>query len=504
MAAGHNLALPFYRSAEQRPEVVALRVDGASYTYADLGRHAQSISDWLWKQAPQGPQRVVILGGRSYESYAGLLGVCWSGAAYVPLNPRLPAARLGQVLEAIRPDAVLVDAEGETVLAGLPGASAWPAVRVGSIEKANGLCGPVTVDSEGTAYILFTSGSTGVPKGVAIAFRGVSCFLAAMAERYPLMPGDRVGQPCELSFDISVSNIFTAWNSGASVYVVPAAQAMAPRDFLRAEAINAWFSTPSVAVFLEQMKMLRPGVFPALRYTMFGGDGLPATTAERWVEAAPNGSLENIYGPTEITVACTGVRYTGAETVTPGRGIVAIGTPFRGTELRILDEAGREAQTGQPGELVIGGPQVGLGYWDDPQLTEARFPVLDGKRWYRSGDVVYRDASGLYHFLSRVDNQVKVRGFRVELGEIEAHLREVCLSNAVVAVPWPMRLGSASGIVAFVSGTERSGIEIQQALRNLLPAQSVPNQVRIVTHLPVGLTGKIDRKALAAVLDGEN
>jgi amino acid adenylation domain-containing protein len=509
MAAGHNLALPFYRSAEQRPEGVALRVDGASYTYEALGRHARSIANWLWKQTPQGPQRVVILGGRSYESYAGLLGVCWSGAAYVPLNPRLPAARLAHVLEAIRPDAVLVDAEGEAVLSGLPGAGSWPVARVLGIERtqsetAHGLREPATVDREGTAYILFTSGSTGVPKGVSIPFRGVSCFLAAMAERYPLMPRDRVAQPCELSFDISVSNIFTAWNSGAAVYVVPAAQAMAPRDFLRTEAINAWFSTPSVAVFMEQMKMLKPAIFPDLRYTMFGGDGLPATTAEKWVKAAPNGSLENIYGPTEITVACTGVRYTGPETVTPGRGIVAIGTPFTGTELRILDEAGRDVQTGQPGELVIGGPQVGLGYWNDPQLTEARFPLLDGQRRYRSGDVVYRDDNGLYHFLSRVDNQVKVRGYRVELGEIEAHLREVCSSNAVVAVPWPVRLGSASGIVAFVSGTTRSTIEIQRVMRNRLPAQSVPNQVRILDRLPVGLTGKVDRKALAAVLDGEN
>jgi acyl-coenzyme A synthetase/AMP-(fatty) acid ligase len=198
------------------------------------------------------------------------------------------------------------------------------------------------------------------------------------------------------------------------------------------------------------------------------------------------------------------VRYTGAETVTPGRGIVAIGTPFPGTDLRVLDEAGREVPAGQPGELLIGGPQVGLGYWNNAELTEARFPVLDGQRWYRSGDSVYRDANGLYHFLGRLDNQVKIRGYRVELGEIEAHLRAVCSSNAVAAVPWPVRLGSASGIVAFVSGTACSAVEIQQVMRDRLPAHSVPNQVRIVDRLPVGLTGKIDRRALAAVLDGGN
>jgi D-alanine--poly(phosphoribitol) ligase subunit 1 len=504
MAVGHNLALPFYRSTESRPASVALWVDGTAYSYADLGRHAQGIAGWIEKQAPRGPQRVAILGGRSYESYAGLLGACWSGAAYVPLNPRLPGARLQHVLDTIYPDAVLVDAEGEAVLSGLPDGAGWPAIRIRTVDPAPALREPAPVDGEGTAYILFTSGSTGAPKGVAIAFRCVSCFLDAMAERSPLVPGDRVAQPCDLSFDLSVSNIFTAWSSGAAVFVVPAAQAMAPRDFLRAEAITAWFSTPTVAVFLDQMKMLRPGAFPALRYTMFAGDGLPASTAERWVKAAPNGTLENMYGPTETTIACTGVRYAGAETVTPGRGIVAIGTPFAGTELRILDEADREVENGQPGELLIGGPQVGLGYWKDPELTAARFPIIDGQRWYRSGDVVFRDAGGLYHFLTRIDNQVKVRGYRVELGEIEAHLREVCSSNTVAAVPWPVRLGSASGIVAFVSGTERSAVEIQQVMRNRLPAQSVPNQVRIVDRLPVGLTGKIDRKALAAVLDGGN
>ena len=279
MAVGQNLALPFYRSTESRPASVALRVDGTNHTYADLGRHAQGIAGWIAKQAPQGAQRIAILGGRSYESYAGLLGACWSGAANIPLNPRLPSARLQHILGTIHPDAVLVDAEGEPVLRGLPNATAFPAVRIGSVERARLLHEPAAVDSEGTAYILFTSGSTGVPKGVAIAFRGVSCLLAAMAERYPLMPEDRVAQPCEMSFDISVSNIFTAWNSGAAVYAVPATQAIAPRDFLRDDAINAWFSTPTVAVFLEQMKMLRPGIFPALRYTMFAGDALPATTS---------------------------------------------------------------------------------------------------------------------------------------------------------------------------------------------------------------------------------
>ncbi len=162
---------------------------------------------------------------------------------------------------------------------------------------------------------------------------------------------------------------------------------------------------------------------------------------------------------------------------------------------------GAELPAGHPGELLIGGPQVGLGYWNDPGQTEARFPTINGKRWYRSGDVAYRDANGLFHFVSRIDNQVKVRGFRVELGEIEAHLREVCCSDSVVALAWPMRVGSAGGIVAFVSGTESSTAQIRTALKHRLPDHLVPDQIRALATLPVGLTGKFDRKALTTMLE---
>jgi len=276
-----NLACPFYSHAETSPERSGLRVDGIDYTYGELARRASAIATRLRESIPAGPKRVVILGARSWESYAALLGVCWSGAAYVPVNSKLPVSRISEILRIIEPDALLVDEDGARAAAGLPELARLMVYRVRDIEPSPVCQEPLQVDAEDPAYILFTSGSTGVPKGVAIAFRGVAMFLSAMAKRFPLTPEDRSGQPCELSFDISVSNIFTAWGSGACVCVVPASQAMAPRDFLRNENITSWFSTPSVAVFLEQMKMLRPGIFPALRYTMFGGEGLPATTADR-------------------------------------------------------------------------------------------------------------------------------------------------------------------------------------------------------------------------------
>jgi D-alanine--poly(phosphoribitol) ligase subunit 1 len=496
-----NLACPFYAHAEMQPESAALRVDGSVYTYGELARRASAIAERLRQSVPAGPRRVVILGARSWESYAALLGVCWSGAAYVPVSSKLPVSRVSEILSIIQPDALLVDPDGARLAAGLPDLAQRVIFRVQDIHPSRVCDEPANVDPEDPAYILFTSGSTGVPKGVAIAFRGVAAFLSAMAKRFPLTPEDRAGQPCELSFDISVSNIFTAWGSAACVCVVPASQAMAPRDFLRNQNITSWFSTPSVAVFLEQMKMLRPGIFPALRYTLFGGEGLPATTADRWAEAIPNGILANIYGPTETSVACTSVIYTGAELVTPGRGIVSIGRPFEGVEFMLVDDADNVVAPGETGELLIGGPQVGIGYWNDHAMTSARFPRIDGKRWYRSGDMVYRDAGGLYHFISRKDNQVKVRGFRVELGEIEAHLRDICRSDSVAALPWPVNVGSAGGIVAFVSGTTSSPFEIRSAMKSRVPGQLVPDRIHLLDAMPFGATGKLDRKALTAMLE---
>jgi non-ribosomal peptide synthetase component F len=296
----------------------------------------------------------------------------------------------------------------------------------------------VPVGPEHIGYIEFTSGTTGAPKGVMIPCGAVSHFLDCVQDRYAMTSLDRAAGITEITFDLSVFDMFATWNVGAALLLVPSSQLMGPARFIQRQKATVLLTVPSVASYMKRMKMLAPGSLPSLRLSLFCGEPLPELSAMHWQAAAPNSIVENIYGPTEATVACTWQRYTGPECATPGRGVIAIGAPFPGTELCIVDEVLQEIHGNEPGELLLAGPQLSSGYFDQEEMTCSRFPVLRGKRWYRTGDLAYRDSSRTYHHLGRIDNQVKVRGHRVELEEVEGHLREVYGTDAVAAVAWPV------------------------------------------------------------------
>jgi acyl-coenzyme A synthetase/AMP-(fatty) acid ligase len=253
---------------------------------------------------------------------------------------------------------------------------------------------------------------------------------------------------------------------------------------------------------------LKPDTLPSLRASLFCGEPLPAETAEAWQAAAPQSRVENLYGPTELTIACLWYRWNSA--VSPAEcvnGIVPIGRPFPGLGAALVDDDLHCVEQGEPGELCVSGPQTTPGYWRDPAKAAERFVELPGQafpaeRFYRTGDRVRRLPSGDYVYLGRTDHQIKVMGFRVELGEIEACLLSEPNTVEAVAIGWPVRDGSAEGIVAFVSG---SGIDldwIRQQARTRLPDYMVPKDIKLVETMPLNVNGKIDRLALAASLEG--
>lgn len=519
--SNYNLAMPFYECSVQDPQALALFAGDSRYSYGELANLARQVSSWLDRKTEERSWKVGILASRTIEAYAGVLGTLWSGAAYVPIKPDTPEDRIIRILEQTKLDALIVDQAGLNALSArvlehtpkriLHAPSAKPpqsALRQAgtSFESFSNLpqdgpAQPVTRAGDDLSYIIFTSGTTGTPKGVMIENESVCQFIEIMHQRFSLTPDDRIAEASELTFDASVFDMFMAWSSGASLYVVPAAQLMAPAKFIRDHELTLWFSVPSTASFMGRMKMLRPNAFPSLRISIFAGEALAVSTAQAWQVAAPNSIVENFYGPTELTVDCIAQTLTDPPYATPNRGTLAIGTVFPGVRAGIVDAELRFLPYDEEGELVVATRQAARGYFEDPELTAARFPTLNGERWYRTGDLAYQDTSGRFHHLGRIDNQVKILGNRVELEEVEAHLREILGTDMVAAVAWPLTDSRATGIAAFHCAPGVTRDAARDEMKKRVPDYMVPQRIHYLEALPLGATGKTDRKELVRMLN---
>jgi amino acid adenylation domain-containing protein len=509
---------------EQRP---ALALAGESLTYRELYQRAVSIAATLERQDPESdPRLTAVFGHRSFEAFAGILGSLLRGHGYVPLNPGFPAERSTKMLQRSGCRALVVDEPASKklveVVSGverplvilLPGqddvaelAAACPQHTVlgsSSLESGAGF-EPVAAAPDDIAYLLFTSGSTGEPKGVMVAHRNVTAFLDYMVERYQVSEHDRFSQTFDLTFDLSVFDMFCAWERGACVCCPTQSQKMFPGKYVREAEISIWFSVPSTAVLMDRLKMLKPGAFPNLRYSLFCGEALQVNTVERWQAAAPNSVIENLYGPTELTIACTLYPWdAGRSPAESNHGIVPIGGPYPGMEVLIADESLREVSVGEPGELLMRGPQLTLGYYRDAERTAAAFVVPPGRTetFYRTGDLVCWPPNGPMQYLGRVDNQIKIQGYRVELGEVESVLRDTSGVAQAIAVGWPVSAAGADGIVGIlVDDGELPLSEIRDRACSRLPPYMQPSEVVAVADVPLNANGKVDRKALVAMLD---
>jgi amino acid adenylation domain-containing protein len=525
LSGNFNPACAVYRRALAEPGAEALVCAGQRLGYGDLAGRASRLAALLPARAPgQAQPRIGILASRSIGACVGALGAAWSGAAYVPLGLKQPAERLLALIERCGLSAIVTDDAGARLLDARllqhcpetivhAGQEAFPQdageSRIAMPGETNETdetnappAAPAFMDADDTAYLLFTSGTTGEPKGVVVPAGALRRYVEAVVEVLGLRADDRVLGISELSFDVSAHNMFATWQAGGALYPLPAAQTFAALKFAREARLTVWNSVPSFAGMLRRLGALAPGCLPDLRLTAFGGEALPAAIVDAWREAAPAAAIFNVYGPTEVTVGCIAQRVDAPPPLTPGRDVVAIGMPFPGTEAGILDEHGRTLPDGVAGELALAGAQLAQGYLDDPALTAQRFRVIDGKRWYLSGDLALRDDAGRLHCLGRIDNQVKVLGHRIELDDIEAHLRSVSGSDAVGAVAWPSLHGAAQGIVAFVAAAAIDARDILAALKERLPAYMLPHRVVALPELPCNASGKIDRRALLSLLEG--
>ncbi len=502
----------FARSAERFRERPALEVGGQSLTYNELGDRAARIGATIRDRAPEhSPPLTALFAARSPTAFAGVLGALRAGNGYVPLNPSFPIQRCREMLLRSGCRTLIVDAGAAgKVDALLEGIDEPPALIApdDANERLLEAADPTHTSPNAIAYLLFTSGSTGRPKGVGVAHRNVVPFVCAVADRYGIDEHDRFSQTFDMTFDLSVFDMFVAWERGACVCCPSERELMAPGRFIRDSEPTVWFSVPSIGAFMRRLRMLKPGSYPSLRWSLFCGEPLPGELARAWAEAAPASTVENLYGPTEATIACTVHTYGPGDRDREVNGVVAIGGPIGEMRTLIVDSDLKEVDPGSDGELLVAGPQVTPGYWEDAGKTAAAFVIPPGQEeiHYRTGDRVRRPALGSepISYLGRLDHQIKVFGHRVELGEVEAALREASGIDAAIAVGWPPTDSGAGGIVAFIAdpGVDTATLRSEIAVR--LPGYMVPRRFELLEELPVNSNGKFDRKALLAMLAPES
>ncbi|MET3987763.1 amino acid adenylation domain-containing protein [Streptomyces sp. PvR034] len=515
MTSDRGLYGRFAATARRHPDAVALDIDGARLTYAELEAVAGRLAGALVTAAGgRVPRRVGLLALRSLTAYAGYLAVQRLGATVVPLHPDFPPSRTATVVAAAELDCVLTQPQYADVALPVPVVAPDATAPGGDpTDRADHatLAPVVESDPEDVCYILFTSGSTGTPKGVPIQQRSIAAYLDHVIDRYGIGVGDRLSQTFDLTFDLSVFDLFAAWGAGATLVVPGAGELMAPTRFVARERITHWFSVPSVISLAQRLRGLSPDSMPTLRWSLFCGEPLTTAQATAWQAAAPASTLENLYGPTELTLSCTQFRLpVGADQRLPAGGTVPIGELLPGLEQLVVDEDGRPADEG---ELCVRGVQRFPGYLA-PADNTARFyryavgddrAVLagpserpDADLWYRTGDRVRHGADGLVH-LGRLDHQVKVRGYRLELGEVESHVRAHPLVADAIALVLPGRRGE-SRLEAVCTGEGVDAADVLATLRARLPEYMVPAALTVLTDLPLNANGKVDRSALRDLL----
>jgi amino acid adenylation domain-containing protein len=530
MTHPNSLCSGFLRSVESFPDRPALEVPGQCLTYAQLFQKAASLAATLSAlDTANDPPLTAVFAYRSITAFAAVLGALLRGHGYVPLNRTFPPHRTRTMLQRSGCEAVIVDAQSESQLAEvlegidhalvivLPErddvralAAQWPNHQfIGAPQLApSDQWRPVETSPNSVAYLPFTSGSTSVPKGVMVAHRNARNYVDFIANRFSITHEDRFSQMFDMTFDLSVADMFVAWERGACVCCPSERTLINPGSFINDSRLTIWFSVPSTAAFMKQLGTLKPGLYPRLRTSMFCGEALPAEVARAWSEATPHSIVENLYAPTELAIACMFYRWDPVRSASEAEnGIVPIGTPFPGMVPLVADETFREVAPGENGELLMTGPQMSLGYWRDPEKTAASFVMPPGrsKVYYRTGDRVRRPLDGQpMVYLGRVDNQIKVLGHRVELGEVEAALRELSGIDGVAAFGWPLVSGGASGIEAFMQTESVDADKLLKKVSLRLPLYMVPRRIHCLPVFPLNPNGKIDRKALLKVLETTN
>lgn len=492
----------FQDVAHRVPDRIAVSEPGGpSLTYGELDSRAELLAGKLRAHSMENGEFVGLCLERGVDLIVGILGILKAGGAYVPLDPDHPAARRELLLEDTGLRTVVGSAGTSSLFAGRD-------VHVVLVEEGGAAAADIAVADtrNAPAYVIYTSGSSGVPKGVVVEHRNVVRLFTTTADHFGFGPDDVWTLFHSVGFDFSVWEIWGALLHGGRLVIVPQATVRAPEllvTLLEEERVTVLSQTPSAFRGLIAAEASRPDTAFALRLVVFGGERLDVALLRPWIErhgdAAPE--LINMYGITETTVHVTFRRMHAADLKQPE--VSPIGTPLPDLRVRLVDEEGHVVRAGTPGEIQVSGPGVTRGYLNRPELTAARFVDDAGRRWYRSGDRAVQDADGELLYLGRADDQIKVRGYRIEPGEVEQCLTGHEGVSAVAVVP--RDYDGDVRLVAYVLPSptvDTTGLvgRLAEHARTLLPSYLRPAVYRLLAELPLTPQGKTDRASLDTYL----
>jgi len=507
-------------SAQRRPDAVAVVTDGCTLSYAQLEESTNRLARLLKAAGCQKGDRVCFAIPKSPAAIIAIGGILKADCIHVPIDTASPAARVSKVLRSSEPRYILgvgptanlleevfsQDAFQDSIRVGWLEESAaasqnfTPAFTWSDIHSHSGEALSYQSNSSDPAHILFTSGSTGDPKGVVITHANVAHFVEWAIRYFGMTDSDRVSCHSPLHFDLATFDIFGSFATSAALHLVPPELSLLPNklaDFIRSSELTQWFSVPSVLNYMAKFDVVNSDDFPALRRLLWCGEVFPTPALRYWMKRLPRVAFTNLYGPTETTIASSYYTVPGCPTDDQP---IPIGTACDGEELLVLDSELRPVSRGEVGDLYIRGVGLSPGYWRDPAKTGTAFvPYGDHHRIYRTGDLARLGADGLIYFVGRTDTQIKSRGYRIELGEVEAALNALkeLRECAVVAVPTD---GFESYLIcaAYVAqdNTAITPAQIRLNLSAILPAYMLPARWMEFLQLPKNANGKIDRRKL--------
>lgn len=502
-----DLVSMFAAVAASSPDATALEVDGSATSYRALDQMADLVAHHLLEAGCAPGDRVLLVADRSLLTYAAYLGILRTGAAVLPVGSSEASSRLSRIAGESEARFIIHATDHTGVpLAGIE-ALVWPSGGPNALYPPRDVKAPPRMPpGNAEAYVLYTSGSTGTPKGVPISHNNVLAWLPVLARQFGLTRSSRVSSGIELTFDPSIITVFGAWYVGATAVIPDRSGALRPATFIRDHEITHWTGVPSSIDVAHALRELEADAMPSLVKAIFGGESMSGLQVRRWLRAAPDSEVLHVYGPTELTVYCS-AHFSTLDTLAhvSESDLLPVGLPLPGVEYVLFDA---ELKPSLEGQLAVRGPQRFVGYVD-AGVNEGRFarwehgrPVAElvgggaptARDWFLTGDVM-DDTGEQLVFRGRKDQQIKLRGFRVELGEVEAKV--AALDGVDAAAVVVIDEGSAARLIAFiVAPITMSRGDVLRLLSESLPYYMLPSDIIQTSSVPKTSNGKIDRSAL--------